>query len=73
MNAKKCDRCMRYYDPYPIGDYAEEYNGVSQVRTSISDFGAPTISKHKLYDLCPDCMDGFLSWLRNPNIGKTKE
>lgn len=54
-NAKKCDRCGKYYDVYNGTDTGmNETNGVASVKGN----------KHvKLYDLCPECNTEFKKWI----------
>ena len=69
MNAKKCDRCKKYYD---------EYAGIhkrSEEGTVFQNYEIPynqliinnhTYSKSvpkKCFDLCPDCMIELYKWL----------
>lgn len=59
MNAKKCDRCGKFYENYPIGNQAGVYNAVCRLRVSGS--GA-ILADSKHIDLCESCMDEFLNW-----------
>lgn len=59
-DAKKCDRCGKFYDAYePINDasgfrFINSWNGALQ----------------GIYDLCPDCMEELTKWLTNPKEEK---
>ena len=76
MNAKKCDRCGKYYDLYEMDipeRYKDRMNGkMNFVALHGKDIercdGMPTGSSRPI-DLCPDCMDGLLGYLS----GKTPE
>ena len=76
MNAKKCDRCGKYYDLYEMDIpeiYKDRMNGkMNFVALHGKDIercdGMPTGSSRPI-DLCPDCMDGLLGYLS----GKTPE
>ena len=45
--AKKCDRCGKFYEPYP--DRVNIHCYRSKVR--------------EWYDLCPGCNAGFVEWM----------
>lgn len=54
-NAKKCDRCGKYYDAYNGTDTGKnETNGVASMK------GSKII---KLHDLCPECNSEFKKWI----------
>lgn len=68
MNAKKCDRCKKYYDEYAgihkrseegtvFQNYEIPYNQL-YLENEIYD-GVP----NKFFDLCPDCMVEFDKWI----------
>lgn len=69
MNAKKCDRCKKYYD---------EYEGIhkrSEEGTIFQNYEIPYNQlyleneiyydevSNKFFDLCPDCMIEFDKWI----------
>ena len=72
MNAKKCDRCKKYYDEYAgihkrseegtiFQNYEIPYNQINLIlylENEIYD-GVP----NKIFDLCPDCMVEFDKWI----------
>ena len=58
--AKKCDRCGKLYEHYPLGNEAGIYNAIKRTRVGI-DGQLLTESKH--IDFCPDCMDRFIHFL----------
>lgn len=60
--AKKCDRCGKFYDHYPIDDTVRQYNAV---RTIQKKFTGETKNSHAAYDLCPECMASFAHWFKN--------
>lgn len=70
MNAKKCDRCGKYYDLYEMDipeRYKDRMNGkMNFVALHGKDIercdGMPTGSSRPI-DLCPNCMDGLLGYL----------
>lgn len=60
--AKKCDRCGKFYDHYPIGNQSGIYNSVCRLRTD--GFEANKILyQERHHDLCPDCMDDFKTFM----------
>ena len=54
MNAKKCDRCGKYYDYYNFPIHAKEVHGNCITIWNIMENGYESIAK-KL-DLCKSCM-----------------
>ena len=65
MNAKKCDRCGKYYQYYHDG----YKNGFMVTGQSI--IGSLWTNKHK--DLCPDCLFDLLAWFNGGAYdGETK-
>ncbi len=61
MNAKKCDRCGKYYTD---GSFAC-YSGGSM--TIVSSTGRKVINKNTEYDLCEECAEGFEKWMKQDN------
>lgn len=58
-NAKKCDRCEKYYDTNhkKLPNYGGYIFGVALVRTS-------TLHRYgKEFDLCDDCLNEFMRFL----------
>lgn len=80
MNAKKCDRCGKYYDLYEMDipeRYKDKMNGkMNCVALHGKDIercdGMPT-GCSKPIDLCPDCMDGLLEYLNGGSPTNKKE
>lgn len=78
MNAKKCDRCGKYYDLYEMDipeRYKDRMNGkMNFVALHGKDIercdGMPTGSSRPI-DLCPDCMDGLLEYLSGANARRS--
>lgn len=58
MNAKKCDRCMAYYDTYNSKQNFDKPSGIcfANVDKIGQAFTSPA------YDLCPKCMGEFMHW-----------
>lgn len=63
--AKKCDRCGKFYEYYPVGNRPGEYNAVAKVRRG-SNGGTEYTSKP--LDLCPDCMELLEIFINGLNI-----
>lgn len=61
-NAKKCDRCGKFYNPYPIGDAVGAYNSVRKARTN--SVGAILCERDPI-DLCEQCMCELNEFLNN--------
>ena len=70
MNAKKCDRCKKFYDEYAgihkrseegtvFQNYEIPYNQLIMNNYIYS----ATVPKNR-FDLCPDCMQAFDNWLK---------
>lgn len=70
MDAKKCDRCGRFYEEY--GEYKVVNTFEYKVKkTSVIQMGTKTgqgdfIHKSQ-FDLCPLCMDELDKFLTDPN------
>lgn len=64
--AKKCDRCGKLYEHYPIGNRAGAYNAVRLVRR---DFNGKLLHERDVNDLCPECMAEFKEFMERNNNG----
>ena len=70
MDAKKCDRCGRFYEEY--GEYKATNNfELKAEKTSMIQTGTKTkagdfIHKNQ-FDLCPICMDKLNKFLNDPD------
>lgn len=53
MNAKKCDRCKRYYDKQDCSHHINVYN--LEWRGGCGES----------FDLCPECMKKLVKWLKD--------
>jgi len=60
--AKKCDRCGKLYEHYPIGDQAGVFNSIKRVRKN--DEGHVRSYEERSIDLCPECMDTLNRFLK---------
>ena len=62
---KKCDRCGKFYDHYPIGDVLGVYNAVCSSRMNNN---RTCSQENKIKDLCPECMKAFDKFMRMESI-----
>ena len=67
--AKKCDRCGKFYDHYPIGNIPGEYNAIEKVR--LGKNGAVEYRSSDM-DLCPDCMYSFVKFMKGSKVVEDK-
>ena len=67
--AKKCDRCGKFYEHYPIGNWPGEYNAIEKVR--LGKNGAVEYRSSGM-DLCPDCMYSFVKFMKGSKIVEDK-
>ena len=67
--AKKCDRCGKFYEHYPIGNIPGEYNAIEKVR--LGKNGAVEYRSSDM-DLCPDCMYSFVKFMKGSKIVEVK-
>lgn len=59
-DAKKCDRCGEFYEPYIILDGKETCNKIRLQQESIDGMTNYTFGSK---DLCPDCMEVLKSFI----------
>lgn len=59
MNAKKCDRCGKYYDEY---NQNSKSNGICFCRKFFTN--NLTVAHDLCIDLCPDCMNDVKAFLK---------
>lgn len=62
-DAKKCDRCGKYYDDYHGVVFSEaapsnKYDRMNLVRADDYE------GRYKRFDLCPDCMKALISFIK---------
>ena len=66
--AKKCDRCGKLYEHYPIGNKAR-FNAIRMLqRSTVGDL----INSYTTYDLCPECMDELVKFMDEKRISDGK-
>ena len=67
--AKKCDRCGKFYEYYPVVNIPGEYNTIEKVR--LGKYGAVEYRSSSI-DLCPDCMYSFVKFMKGSKIIEAK-
>lgn len=60
-NAKKCDRCGRFYDYYGMKKSCSFRNAMTIYYKSKENIVLDSSKNH--YDLCPLCMEQLVGWL----------
>ena len=64
MNAKKCDRCERFYEPYKP-DAAHKFSNMLIFAEDYEDaYGNPDYFEHRQFELCPDCMTDAVRFMQ---------
>lgn len=58
-DAKKCNRCGKFYDIYGQANNAVGFRFVNRCDAPLQP----------IYDLCPDCMEELKNWLANSSDG----
>lgn len=61
MNAKKCDRCGKFY----VREKDEKYGMI--LKSKRDEYGMIGRNEGEIYDLCTECMTDFERWLENEN------
>lgn len=65
MNAKKCDRCGKYYEGKETAAVTLT-NGENNFTRAL--LRCDLNPKEKSYDLCNDCADSFGKWMDNSEV-----
>lgn len=58
-NAKRCDRCKRFYENYNEEKDEKKINSI--IPANVSD--DRRYWAHNIIELCPECMDEFSHWM----------
>ncbi len=56
MNAKKCDRCQMFYEPYNPDETLKHSNMIIFAEDYEDAYGNPDYMEWRQFELCPDCM-----------------
>ena len=56
MNAKKCDRCRQFYEPYSPDERFKYSNMIIFAEDYEDAYGNPDYMEWRQFELCPDCM-----------------
>lgn len=65
-NAKKCDRCGKFFEPYNIDAGYIEPTMYTNILLKDASLEKGTYRESGDYDLCKECNDSFLEWLSKP-------
>lgn len=68
-NAKKCDRCKRFYDRYNEKNDRKRINALVPANVD----GRGKYWAHNEIELCPECMDEFNDWMKNSRKSEHNE
>lgn len=60
MDAKRCDRCKRFYIPSDNLDKRPSYAGNRMFYIKTIDIVHRDI---QTFDVCPDCANAFMTWM----------
>ena len=64
--AKKCDRCGKLYEHWPISNQLGTHNAIKLIQTISS---GERICERDTYDLCRECMADFKKFMKGDNNG----
>lgn len=64
MNAKKCDRCGKYYDHYN-GNLIFPTNGRANGFALYNEDSNRIVGTQRFYDLCQECMKKLIDFIEN--------
>lgn len=69
MNAKKCGRCGKYFDPYTVTNNVGSNfeNGVNYL-IQANECSAYSSCHKKVYELCLDCCESFNKWIEKGSL-----
>ena len=69
--AKKCDRCGKLYECWPIGNIPGVYNAIVRLRKA--DDGSIRTYATTTMDFCPKCMNDLDRFMRVEKIMENRE
>lgn len=64
MNAKKCDRCERFYEPYQPDAALKFSNILIFAEDFIADGSVPGYYERRQFELCPNCMTDAVRFMQ---------
>ena len=65
MNAKKCDKCKKFYEPYKgLHKRGMSPRGEPLFKIPFNQVILENSTKRENIDLCPECMQAFDNWLK---------
>lgn len=69
--AKKCDRCGKLYECWPIGNVPGVYNAITRLRKASN--GSLLTQASESIDFCPECMEAFNKFMRIEKVMDDRE
>lgn len=70
--AKKCDRCGKFYEQYTV-ESPNKDGKINSIETIKRDPDGTVDRVNRMYDLCPECMDSFIYWMKSYYRKETKK
>lgn len=70
MNAKKYDRCERFYEPYQPDAALKFSNMLIFAEDFTADGGVSGYYERRQFELCPDCMTTAVKFIQEIIIGE---
>lgn len=69
MNAKKCDRCGKFFDLYTVTNKmgSKFENGVNYL-IQANECSEYSCCQKKVYELCLDCCESFNEWIEKGSL-----
>lgn len=69
MNAKKCDRCGKFFDLYTVTNKqgSKFDNGVNYL-IQANECSEYSSCHKKVYELCLDCCESFNDWIKDTSL-----
>lgn len=64
MNAKKCDRCERFYEPYQPDAALKFSNVLIFAEDFQTDYGESGYYERRQFELCPECMADAVKFMQ---------
>lgn len=64
MNAKKCDRCSKFYEPYHPDAALKNSNMLIFAEDYEDAYGNPDYMEWRQFELCPECMGAAVKFMQ---------